>query len=650
MNINKNRNIGPPLRYTLLYIIITIISHPLIGQMSNVNDTVKIKEVVITRNKFISGQPGYKKTTIDSTVLVEFNSRSLSEMLSENTGIFIKSYGMGGTATPSFRGTGAGHTLLDWNGININSPMLGQSDLSLVQVGLADNIQIFFGGASLLLNNGGLGGTIELDTRPEWKNETFISLDAGHGSFGHNSSFIKVRTGNLKFQTVTKGFYQYAENNFRYLNNEIGSEPVWQTRTNNQVSQYGFLQEFYLRNGKNIASARIWYQSSDRNLPASMLNQQPNSGEKQFDESLRTMLNYDIIKDKSSFSFTGAWIMSRLNYFNRIASIDSRNFSENLTLKAGFENSIGSYTKLKIVIDEQSNVVNSNNYNRLTTRNNTTLTTSIERKQDRLGTSFLLSEILDQHYFLIPDFSAGIQFRLINGKEYFLKANMSRNSKIPAMNDMFWVPGGNPDLKNEYALAYEISFEMNHRISDPLNFVYNLALYRYNIKDMIQWHPGEYDYWTADNIKAVNSTGLESSVSFNYVVNKLKAHLNSGYSFTRVLTGGSKTENDASVGKQLIYMPINQSNTSLRISYGNIYSSWIACFTGKRYIIVDNSKYLPGYLINNFVAGLKLPVKHSFLEMNFNIDNIFNATYQSISYFPLPGRSYFLKIIIQIIK
>ncbi len=617
--------------------------------MSTVDDTIKIKEVVISRNKFNAGQSGYKKTTIDSSVLFNYSNSNLSEMLSENTDIFIKSYGMGGTATPSFRGTGASHVLVDWNGININSPMLGQSDLSLIPVGLIDDVQIYFGGASMSLNDGGIGGTINLETKPVWKKETLISLNSGAGSFGQYWGLMNVKTGTCKFQTVTKGYFQNSENNFRYLNTEISSEPVWQTRTNSQVRQKGFIQELYLRNTNNIASVRIWYQSADRNLPASLLTP-PNSGENQFDESLRTMLNYDALKGSSNFSFTGAWMLSRLNYFNHLASIDSRNLSEILTLKAGVENPVGAYAKLKIVLDEKSSVVKSNNYNHNTTRNTASLTASIDRKGDRFGTTILLRAILDNNTFLIPDFSTGVQFRLLNDKEYYFKANISRNSKIPSMNDMFWVPGGNHDLKNEYALIYEISYEMNQKISNPLNLKYDLSVFRYNIKDMIQWHPGEYSYWTADNIANVNSTGGESSVSLDYIHNNINSSLKAGYSFTRVIAVGSKNENDNSVGKQLMYMPENQANASFRIGFKNIYSSWVVNFNGIRYITVDNSKYLPGYFINNLSTGLKFTLKGSSIDMNFNIDNLFNINYQSIAYYPLPGRSYIVKILVQIIK
>jgi outer membrane cobalamin receptor len=636
------------LKINLLYIVF-LFSMPLYGQMSFEADTIKINEVVVGRNIINGESAGYNKTLIDSSIMVNYSNRAIADILSENTGIFIKSYGMGGTATPSFRGTDASHTLVDWNGININSPMLGQTDLSLIPVGIMDDIQIYFGGASMLLNNGGIGGTINIETKPEWKKETLVSLNGATGSFGNYSGLMKVKTGNFKFQTVTKAYFQNCENNFRYLNSVIGSEPVWQTRTNSQVRQQGLLQEFYLNNSNNIVSARIWYESSDRNLPASLLTE-PNTGEKQFDESLRTMLNYDVFRGNSDFTFTGAWVMSRLNYFNRLASIDSRNLSDELTLKANFGNRIGEYSKLKILIEDLSTVINSNNYNNNKTRNTTTLTASVERNKNRVGTSILIREILDRNNLLIPDFSAGVQFRLIDYKAYYLKANFSRNSKIPTMNEMFWNPGGNPDLKNEYALMYELSYEMNQQLSGPLKLKYDISFFRYNIKDMIQWHPGAYTYWTADNIASVTSTGAESSVSLNYIQNNISTSLRAGYSYTRAISTGSDIENDMSAGKQLQYIPENKANAMLRVAYKNVYSSWIANLTGKRYVTVDNSNYLPGYFVNNLNAGIKFVRKGTSIDVNFGIDNIFNIYYQSIAYYPLPGRSYSLKVLVQIVK
>jgi vitamin B12 transporter len=72
--------------------------------------------------------------------------------------------------------------------------------------------------------------------------------------------------------------------------------------------------------------------------------------------------------------------------------------------------------------------------------------------------------------------------------------------------------------------------------------------------------------------------------------------------------------------------------------------------TGKRYLTVDNSDYLPGYMLNNIITGFRLKMKGNTFDLNFQIDNIFDVNYQTIAFYPLPGRSYSLKLLIQILK
>ena len=99
-----------------------------------------------------------------------------------------------------------------------------------------------------------------------------------------------------------------------------------------------------------------------------------------------------------------------------------------------------------------------------------------------------------------------------------------------------------------------------------------------------------------------------------------------------------------------MYIPENQVNASLNLNYGIIYFSWLANLTGRRYITVDNSKFLPGYFLNDVLAGFNLKLKRNSLDISFKIDNLFKVNYQSIAYFPLPGRSYFVNLSFQIAK
>ncbi len=68
--------------------------------------------------------------------------------------------------------------------------------------------------------------------------------------------------------------------------------------------------------------------------------------------------------------------------------------------------------------------------------------------------------MLQDNKFLLPDFSAGTEIRPFREKYYFIRASFSKNSKIPTLNDMYWSPGGNPDLKNETGYSSEITWEM----------------------------------------------------------------------------------------------------------------------------------------------------------------------------------------------
>ena len=73
---------------------------------------------------------GVQKTSMDSAVLRNDISGSMAQVLSRNSNVFIKSYGRATLSTASFRGTSPSHTQVTWNGMKLNSPMLGMVDFS----------------------------------------------------------------------------------------------------------------------------------------------------------------------------------------------------------------------------------------------------------------------------------------------------------------------------------------------------------------------------------------------------------------------------------------------------------------------------------------------------------------------------------------
>lgn len=637
------------MRASAFYIalIITISSF---GQTPFLPDTIRIDEVEVKGSLLLISSEGYKHAEIDSAVLKEYTLGNLSEMVSENTPVYIKSYGAGGTATTSIRGTGANHTQLAWNGININSSMLGQADLSLIPAGFLDDVRIYSGGSSMGLNSGGIGGIINIETEPDWKNYSNISATIGAGSFDRYTGMIKARAGKKNFQSVTKVYMQSAENDFRYLNNVSNTDPVYERRTNAQVRQTAFLQELYLRKSNSLTSARIWYQTSDRNLPSSILAQQPEKGESQLDEFLRAEMDYNHNSRTVDYDISASWLSDRLNYFNPDASIDSRNHSNTFIAKGEIGFVPGGKTRLKFIVINELNYVKSVNYTNQKTRNVSTLTASIKRTWgEKAGTYLLLRQILNDRHLLIPDFSSGIDIRPLDNREYYLRINFARNSKMPSLNDLYWSPGGNSDLKNEFSYSGEASWQMKGNISGTVDWDTELTFFSNDIIDMIQWGPTQFSYWSPSNIARVRTSGLEAGTNLFIKTSKFTVKVNGHYTLTsaRATRSGSV---DIVSDKQLLYVPQNQFNARIKLNFRNLYSSWITTFTGRRFITPDNSQYLPGYIISNFISGVEIKSGRNSLDINFKIDNIFGVNYQAIAYYPMPGRAYLFSITYRLAK
>lgn len=632
------------LKIAVFYIAL-LASLNIAGQISpGLYDTVLIKGVIISGRTKDAPLAGFKKIRLDSLQLKENFNESVASILSANTTIFIKSYGPGTSSSSSSRGTGASHTCIAWNGIKINNPMLGQSDLTLMPSGLTDEMHIYQGGGSMEILSGGLGSAVNLLSVPEWNKKTALMISTSAGTYGRLNVLAKLSTGKNNFHSVTRLFKAYSENNFLYTDPYSVSEKKQLRRENSSMKQNGFMQELYFRKPHHHLSARLWYQYADRNIPVPIIVSQLYPGEEQIDESIRALLNYDYYSGVENLNVSFAILSERLDYINPPASVDSRNKMITGVFKTSFTAPLTSGTRAKILLENNLNSVSSNNYEKGKTSNTLEIAIIAETVfSGRFTTSLLLREILLNKKLLLPDISAGVQYGTDNKNSSFLKANISRNSKIPSLNDMFWIPGGNPDLKNEYATTIEIGWETS-RTFPYLNYKYDVTLFRSFIRDMIKWTPGNNTIWYATNLRKVNTAGIESSIGIHFSKGKISTDLKAAYAFTRAsdVSDGSESKSG-----QLIYVPLHQFNNFFRLGYRNFSASLISRFTGRRYTDTGNRNFLPRFLVNDLSLGTKCQSKILIVHASFVIENIFNVEYQNTAWYPMPPRSYMLKLTFQ---
>ena len=129
------------------------------AQQALTDSVHRLPIVEILDNRQPASNPGLYQLHFSSSSSGR-SAQSLADVLSRNTASFLRQYSPGTLASPSIRGTGAAHTALVWNGLNLQSSMNGQLDLSLIPSLLFDQFSLQMGAGSASWGTGAIGGTI----------------------------------------------------------------------------------------------------------------------------------------------------------------------------------------------------------------------------------------------------------------------------------------------------------------------------------------------------------------------------------------------------------------------------------------------------------------------------------------------------------
>ena len=209
--------------------------------------TYQLNEITVSSLPFKKFAAGTRIQQFDSLQKNQVPQSNLSDFLLQNTAIYLKEYGNGALSTISMRGTGSQHTAVMWNGINLNSMSLGESNFSNYPIFLFDDIEVQYGGASSLLGSDAIGGSVHLVSEPSWTQGVAGEVQQDIGSFGNLFSGLKLRLGNGHFESKTTFFNFNLNNNFKYTIHDRLDNEYHITQSNASVHNYGLLQEINYR-------------------------------------------------------------------------------------------------------------------------------------------------------------------------------------------------------------------------------------------------------------------------------------------------------------------------------------------------------------------------------------------------------------------
>jgi iron complex outermembrane receptor protein len=622
-------------------------------------DTIAIQEVKIIGKRKLE-EAGLTITHIDTLAMQMMKTQNLTELLSSYSPVFMKSYGRGSTATASFRGTAPSHTQLYWNGIKLNSPMRGDVDFSLFPIYFIDDISLLQGGSSLQAGSGALGGSILINNKPDWTDQLSIRYIQTVESFSTAKEYLNVGFGNGRIQFKTRLFSDRSTNDFPYFN--YGVLPMHETvQKNADYSKMGLLQEVYSRMGKQTLSAKIWVYQSNRDLPQLMSFEGDARKETQNDQNLRAVFNWKYLTEKSKLEWVGGVNLNNLNYFRSSTEANFVNFDSHSKEQ--------SYTsQFSYDWNPKENLCFNGSFN------STYNTVSVYDRAQKLGYDkdlIELSLMYAAHYQPLPKVSLSLlcrsdlyNNRLIGlipslGAEYFtdikqessVKLNLSRNYHQPGLNDLYWLPGGNPNLKPEDGFSGDLSYICIKK-HEQITFSGQITGFASLINNWIVWQPsasGAY-FWEASNLRKVFARGAEIQTSLHTMIaNGISFDLRGNYSYSATSNIDAVPSVDESRGKQLIYIPKHKANLFAELDFSEYYLKLNAPFTGKRYTTSNNvesdyEKVLNPYWILNMNCGRKFALRPFLMDISAGVENLTNQDYMAILWRAMPGRYYSITI------
>ena len=565
------------------------------------NDTVKLKEVVISTNRI--SIPYFKTSrTINLITAKEIKNSTATnvvDVLQQVAGIDVRQRGVDGTQSDLYiRGGSFDQTLILIDGIKMDDAQTGHHTMNaMVDLDNIERIEIIKGPAARVFGQNAFAGAINIVTK-KIKSDA-LTASVGYGSYTN----LKVSAGYRK-ALANGGFQIHAQkqksDGYR-ANSDFDNTSVF---LKSNVKNYNFLVSLSERKfgAENFYTSNPdWNEYEETQTSLFAVSSEYNTKNLTIKPRIYWRRNQDMFLLKR---FDPSFFRN-FHISNKIAAETNFELTSDLG-KTGFG------------IDLNKVYLSSNN---LGNRDRLMLTSFLEHRFE-IGNQLDITPGLAFTYF--SDFDAqvfpGLDVGFSVTDQVKVYGNIGYTYRIPTYTDLYYsdpANEGNPDLKPESALSEEIGF----KYTTP-KIQFNLAFFNRDSDNLIDYtKQNEADKWKAQNFSKVNTKGFETSLRYNFKTAGFNQYIKLGYNFI--------DDDIKDVGAAFTRYGLNSLKHQVTSSLHTQFLSFLDQSVSFRFVERTN-----GETFN--LVDVKLRAKFNKMEISANANNIFNTEYREQGLVPMP--------------
>lgn len=509
--------------------------------------------------------------------------------------------GAAGLKTVSLRGLGSPHTAVYVDGFKVGNVQTGQPDLGMLGI---EN----FGAAVVDYAQNSVNFST---SRPMFG----TCPVAGRFSFAGGSFGTFLPQGRLDFRLSDK--VSLSANAAGVLSR--GNFPVegGARRENNDIRQVkaGF-DAFGVIDGGDW-SAKLWYNGAGRGTPGS-LSWPSTDRQKDRNAFAQGRVRLDATP---LYSFSAGTKLSLDNVFYESGWGDSDYRQTEFQLNSAHRFRVRKWLELSALTDVQLDALKSTLYE--ASRSGVTLVAGAAFKLERFKADLTLQYegIFDKDALSrnVVSPSAGFRFTALKGLDVVGFAR--RAFRAPTFNELYYPGYGNPDLKPEDALLSGLGADFRRSVGRGWTLRARLDFFYDYLKDKITSAPSPADpsLWLPYNIGEVRSAGIDAESGCRFSSRGVEGGLDVRYSF----------QNADNVPYLAKHTAVLSGNVSWR---GWTLDSVWNLRAGRR----DSSGDMPSWNTLDLILGKKVL---GALTLGVACRNIFDARYELVTGYPMPGRS-----------